>query len=193
MQPVSDLPLDALSVETGTRPRAPKLPGVTEAHRRNGRQLAAIHRGYLWDLARIAKVLDRIEAGDAPPEALRDIVLSLDMAQNYRAFGSLCGQQCRMLAMHHSIEEHSVFPQIETKAAAGIAAVVARLRAEHEVVHELIKRLDRAAMALIEDSGAAQFAEARDVFRKLRSEVASHFHYEETELEEALGLYVDVL
>jgi hypothetical protein len=48
-------------------------------------------------------------------------------------------------------------------------------------------------MALMYDSDAARFAEAREVFVKLRAEVAAHFHYEETELEEALGLYVDHL
>ena len=109
---LSQAPLDSLCVETGTRPRAPALPQATDTHRRAGRQLAAIHRGYLMDLARIAAVLDRIKAGDAPPEDLRDIVLSLDMGQNLRAFGSLCGQGCQMLVMHHNIEQSHMFPPI---------------------------------------------------------------------------------
>ena len=63
-----DLPLDALSVEDGTRPSAPAFEGLNEAQREAGRHLAAIHRFYLMDLARISNVLRRIRAGDAPPE-----------------------------------------------------------------------------------------------------------------------------
>ena len=190
---LAHLPLEDLSVESGTRPKAPALPGATEAHRSKGRHLAAIHRGYLADLARIAAVLERIEAGDSPPEHLRDIVLTLDMAQNLRAFGSLCGQGCQILTMHHNIEQAHMFPALERAGVDGITAVVARLRQEHEVVHELLKRLEQASHALVASPQDAELAQCRAVFLALKSAIASHFHYEETELEEALGLFVDAI
>lgn len=187
---LAETALQDLSVENGTRPSAPDLPQATQAHRKKGRRLAAIHRHYLMDLARIAAVLDRIKAGNSPPAELKDIVLSLDMAQNFRAFGSLCGQECRVLTMHHDIEQHHMFPTLENSEVPGIVAVVARLRQEHEVVHELIKRLDQAADDLMQTGAEPEFAAAGAVFEKLLAVVQSHFKYEETELEAAIGLFV---
>ena len=187
---LSDRPLKALAIDPAERPHLPPMPGATDEHRRQGRKLAAIHRGHLWDLARIAQVLRRIKAGDAPPEDLRDIVLNADMAQNYRAFGSLCGQECRMLSFHHDAEEHHMFPELEAVGNAALSKVVARLRVEHEVVHELLTRLERAAMTLMYEATDENFAGAEATFERLLDVVKSHFGYEETELEEAIGLHL---
>ncbi|MEL7106970.1 MAG: hemerythrin domain-containing protein [Pseudomonadota bacterium] len=182
--------LNALDLQEGARPAAPKIEGATEDHIRAGRHLAAIHRHYLMDMARIAAVLRRIEAGDAPPAELRDIVLATDMGENFRAFGSLCGQECRVLTMHHDIEQASMFPRLETAGGGVFAQIVAKLRAEHEVVHELLVRLERAAMALMYDQTDANFAQAAAIFKKLEAVIRSHFKYEETELAEAIGYYL---
>ncbi len=169
------------------------MPEATDEHRRQGRKLAAIHRAHLMDLARINRTLRRIEAGDAPPEDLADIVLSLEMTENLRAFGSLCGQECRMLTFHHDAEEYSVFPQLEAKGSDALRAVVTRLRKEHEVVHELIQRLERASMTLMFEPDDGAFQDASAIFRRLESVVASHFGYEEDQIEEALGVYLNGL
>jgi len=186
-------PLEALTVEAGTRPSAPKLDNVTEAQRAKGRGLAAIHRHYLRDMAMIARVIDRIEAGDTPPEALANIVLATDMSQNYRAYGNLCGQGCQMLAMHHDIVETHMFPELADKTPSGFAPLIARLRAEHEVVHALLERLGACAARLSEAPDAAGFAEARATFDALHRAIQSHFGYEERELEAAIGVYLDRL
>lgn len=183
-------PLDDLSVETGTRPKAPPIPGTTEADRQKGRHLAMIHAHYLADMAQIARLMARIEAGDAPPADLAEIVLSSDMAQNLRAFGSICGRECRVLMMHHDIEQAHMFPGLEAAQNDGIRAVVARLREEHEVVHELLNRLAKAARALEAETTDARFEELRAVYARLFDVVRSHFRYEETELEEAIGVYL---
>lgn len=184
-----DRPLSELNVEDDARPPKPDLGTVDPGQRQAGQHLAAIHRHYLEDLGRIAQVLRRIEAGEAPPEDLAHIVLNAEMAQNFRAFGTICGQECRVLTMHHNIEEHSLFPQLHARGSPQIRAVVDRLRAEHKVVHELLERLAAKANDLTADPSADQFAEAGAIFSQLVSVVRSHFHYEETTLEEALGVY----
>ena len=68
--------------------------------------------------------------------------------------------------------------------------IVAKLMSEHEVVHELIIRLDRAADKLVADPSEANFIGASEIYRKLEEVVRSHFGYEETELEEAIGYYL---
>lgn len=183
------VPLKDLSVENGTRPAKPDLGRVEAPLRQPGQHLAAIHRHYLSDLAQIAQVLQRIKAGEAPPEDLAHIVLNAEMTQNFRAFGTLCGQQCRMLSMHHNIEERAMFPALHGRGSDAMRAVVERLRAEHKVVHELLERLTAAADRLSKAPSEETFAEAGAVFAKLLEVVRSHFHYEENALEEALGVY----
>ena len=185
--------LDDLSLNEAGRPKAPPVPEATDIHRRRGRQLAAIHRHYLMEMAQIGAVLARIEAGDTPPEHLKRIVLSLDMAENFRAFGSLCGRECQVLKFHHDIEGADMFPRIEAAGGGKFRDIVAKLKAEHEVVHELIIRLGRAAEALAADPRDANFVQAATTFRKLEEVVRSHFGYEETELAEAIGYYLGAI
>lgn len=190
MSDLASLSLEALTLDEDARPSAPPIPQATDADRRKGRQLAMIHANYLQDMARIAAVIDRIEAGDTPPAHLAQIVLSTNMAENYRAFGSLCGQECQILNMHHNIEEHHMFPDLETRET-GFAAVVAKLRAEHKVVHELLERLAAAAHDMMDAPDPEGFQALRDIYRRLHLVVQSHFKYEETALEEAIGVYLD--
>lgn len=190
MPNLSTLPLASLTLNEAARPSAPPVPEATDQHRSQGKHLALIHRHYLQEMARIAAVLARIEAGDAPPEHLKRIVLSLDMSQNLRAFGSLCGEGCRILKMHHDIEASDMFPRIEAAGNGAFAAIVAKLRAEHEVVHELLTRLDRAADTLIAEPTDANLAQAAATFRQLETVIRSHFGYEESELAEAIGYYL---
>jgi iron-sulfur cluster repair protein YtfE (RIC family) len=187
---LATLPLDALTVADGERPKAPPIEGATDRDRAAGHHLAVIHRHYLMDLGRIARLMQRIEAGDAPPEDLADIVLHSDMARNLSAFGSICGQACHVLKMHHDIEEGHMFPGIHGPAGEGIRAVVERLRREHEVIHELLNRLAAAAQDCASEPTEEHFAALRDVYAKLFEQVRSHFRYEETELQEAIGVYL---
>ena len=182
--------LDELNLDEAARPKAPPVPEATDQHRRQGQQLAAIHSHYLREMGQIGAVLARIEAGDTPPEHLKQIILSLDMAENFRAFGSLCGRECQILKFHHDIESSDMFPRIEAAGGGRFRQIVAKLKAEHEVVHELIVRLDHAADALATDSSETNFATAAATFRKLEEVVRSHFGYEETELVEAIGYYL---
>ena len=159
-------------------------------HRSQGQQLAVIHRHYLMEMAQIGAVLERIKAGDAPPEHLKRIVLSLDMAENLRAFGSLCGRECQILKFHHDIEAADMFPRLEQAGGGQFREVVAKLKSEHEVVHELIIRLNTAADALMDDPSEASFMQAARTFQKLEQIIRSHFGYEENELAEAIGYFL---
>ncbi len=190
MTDLSTQSLDELRLDEAGRPKAPPVPEATEMHRYQGQQLAAIHRHYLMEMAQISAVLTRIEARDTPPEHLKQIVLSLDMSENFRVFGSLCGRECQVLKFHHDIEGADMFPRIEAAGGGKFREIVAKLKAEHAVVHELIIRLSRAAEALAADPTEVNFIQAAATFRKLEEVVRSHFGYEETELAEAIGYYL---
>lgn len=193
MTELSQIPLAELDLNEGARPNMPPIKGATDADRRKGRRLAAIHRHYLSEMAQIAAVLERIKAGDTPPAELAAIVLASDMRKNFETAGTLCGHQCHVLTMHHDIEEHSLFPTLAAQGNGALSKVVDKLRAEHLVIHELLKRLGQSADHLTHTPDVANFEAALNVFLTLRRAVVSHFGYEEKELEEAIGMYLDGL
>ncbi len=193
MTELTNLPLNALDLNEAARPSMSALAGVTEAQRGNGRQLAAIHRHYLMEMRRVAAVLERIKLGDAAPVELRKILLSADMSENLKAAGTICGHQCHVLKMHHDIEESHMFPGLAAAGHLDLSHVVEKLRSEHKVVHELLDRLHAAADQLVQTPVDAHFAQAHDIFAALQRAVVSHFGYEETELAEALGVFLDAI
>jgi hypothetical protein len=179
---IDDIPF----LDDATRPRAPKLPGVTEAQRAHGRRLALYHRHHLAEFARVRAALRALEADPAAAAGIVGQVSALTMLDNYRRVGALCGQECHFLHMHHTIEDEHIFPLVRRHPA--MRAVVDRLSAEHRTVHALLVRLIDAAQSLSEAPDPERLAAVRTVFDALERIVVSHFGYEERELEEALGL-----
>jgi iron-sulfur cluster repair protein YtfE (RIC family) len=170
------------------RPRAPKIEGITPRQRRQGRRLALFHDMHREQMQHVEDVLAGIERGEQNASALGTALSDMPMAANYRMFGNLCGQECLMLSGHHGIEDAHVFPTLHDAGSDGLRRVIERLAAEHLVVHELIAELEVQAEALARSPTAAGFAQVKATFATLNQVVRSHFGYEETELEEALGV-----
>lgn len=80
------------------------------------------------------------------------------------------------------------FPELHDRTD-GLRAVVDRLILEHGVIHQMLVDMEKAAVALIEAPDADRFQTLRSIFETLEGFVISHFGYEQTELEEALGFY----
>ncbi len=180
---------DVADLKEDARPKAPRIEGATDMHRRQGRQLAMIHRMHLQQMAGVRRVLEGIAAGQEAPAALADAVPRMEMLNNYRQFGNLCGQECQFLDYHHGAEEHDIFPHLASRGSDGLRKVIDKLHEEHEVVHALLEWLYSDAVRLVRDPGREAFDEARATFEALERVVRSHFGYEEVELEEALGVY----
>ena len=192
-QNLTDVPLSNLQLDEGARPRAPEiaqgLPAISQA----GRHLAAIHRHHLQEMAKARKVLRYIREGTAEPRAFFETLKAMNLNENMRVFGTLCGQECRMLDFHHNAEEFHLFPELEGKKIAGLSAVVAKLRAEHKIVHELLRRLTLAADKLAADATPDNLESCALIFDKLEATIRSHFSYEETELKDALDHLIEQL
>jgi Hemerythrin HHE cation binding domain len=174
--------------DDSTRPKAPNIPGVTESQRRQGGRLALFHEMHLRELAKVRRAMAGVFAGDGSADLLLVTISSMQMFGNMRQFGNLCGAACEMLTGHHMIEDEYVFPALHGKTA-GLSKVVERLMAEHLVIHDLLARLEAAARAMIHEPGAKSAQALRAEFNRLETFVKSHFGYEQTELEEALGFY----
>ena len=184
-----------LSLNEAARPRAPRIPGATDAQRRQGGRLALIHAMYLQDMARTRSLVEEIEAAATPDEArdgaeaLAARLEEMPMLRNLRLFGSLCGQHCAHVMAHHDIEEAHMFPHLDRTTGEGFAPVLAKLRAEHEVIHARLEALALATQQMMQAPGAAAYAPLKEAFDALHADMESHFGYEETELREALGVY----
>lgn len=174
-------------LDDATRPKAPPIPGVTPAQRAQGRRLALYHRHYLAELAAVRVALDCFVAGTGTVAAVMDGVSSLSLAENYRAFGNLCGRQCQLLQMHHDIEEGDMYPRL--RQAAGLQQVLDRLSAEHRTVHGLLERIRDIVQSIAVGPTVERVLALREVYEVFERVVVSHFGYEERELEEAIGYY----
>ncbi len=172
-----------------TRPKAPALAGATEAHKQPGRHLKMIHRHHLQQMARVRRVLDLVAEGAAKPDALRDAVGSLDLKESMLISGNLCGQECEMLTAHHDIESAYMFPVLQQRGNDGIRKVVERLVAEHEIIHHYLIELENEVGKLMAAPNLENFSSVEVTFSALERIIKSHFNYEETELETAIGFY----
>ncbi len=173
-------------LDNSKRPKAPKIEGLNAFQRARGRRLKWFHDHHRAQLAEVARALETLDAA-----GLSEQIGKLDMSANYRTFGNLCGQECQMLTGHHIIEDIHMFPLLHQEGSDGVKKVVERMMAEHLVVHELIEELEQRALACLQKPNAENFAAAKKTFLDLNTCVRSHFGYEETELEDALGV-IDV-
>jgi hypothetical protein len=175
-------------LDDATRPKAPGIEGITEAQRRRGKGLALIHDYHLTQMNEVRWMMEQVEAGEQSAATLVDAISSMQMAANYRIFGNLCGRECHMLTLHHTIEDESIFPVLR-EGSDGLRRVVERLSEEHAVVHQLLERLHAHAIKAVQEPGSETFAALKAAFLALDRVVRSHFGYEQEELEEALGYF----
>jgi hypothetical protein len=187
---LAQVALEDLDLNEAARPSVQPYSNVTEQQMNAGRHLAAIHRMHLREISKARMILRHVTEGTSDPSALIEALRAMDMSQNYRLFGNICGRECKMLQFHHDAEEHHIFPALEASGTDQVRCMVAKLREEHFVVHELIERLEEAAHALSSNPSNQSFSNAAEIFYKLEAVVRSHFGYEETGLREALGVHV---
>lgn len=175
-------------LDDATRPEAPALENLTEAQKRPGRHLGMIHDHFRANMRQLRDMIASAAEGEISTAELKAEADSMDMLQNYRQFGALCGQHCQIIHQHHSIEDQAIFPVLSAKSAA-FKRVTDRLAAEHVIVHELLVRLIAAINTLITDPGPDSFASVRTLYDALEKVLLSHFGYEEDSIGDALGYY----
>lgn len=173
--------------DDAARPLGPRYPAISSAERAHGRRLAAIHDMYRAEMDAVAELLSAIRSKTALPDGLAQAVDGMKLADNFRVFGTACGRDCALLQNHHDIEENWMFPAIAARGGGPLAPVIARLRAEHTVIHALIEALREAAGQLASRPDAAGFETCAARFAELDRAIRSHFGYEERVLEEPIG------
>ena len=171
-------------LDDSTRPRVAGSVDLTPVQRLAGEHLRMIHDHFRQQLAQLTAAVTELRDGTGAVGVVREHLHQLAPALTAQQVSGLCRQVCRFLTMHHSIEDHSMFPAVATLEA--YAPVAARLAEEHLVIHEHLERVDDLALATYADP--LRVAELVTAVAELRSDLESHFAYEETEMTEPLGL-----
>jgi hemerythrin-like domain-containing protein len=176
----------AEALNEGARPRLPgdEAGAVTATGREAQQTLLAVHEHLRQELAQIQEAADAVAQGRMDPAAARSLINRLTMRQNYWTLGAFCAQYCRVVTLHHTIEDQHMFPALQREEVS-LAPVLDRLHWEHEVIAGVLERFDRALVAMMSD--AAEVAGVRRVADELSDALLSHLAYEEDELLPALG------
>ncbi|GAA1938018.1 hemerythrin domain-containing protein [Nocardioides marmoribigeumensis] len=148
--------------------------------------LRAIHDHYRNGLRLVVETAEAAAAGQASPVDVREAVHAAGLTETYQRLGSWCGQLCQALTQHHTIEDVVLSPQLRA-ADDDLAPTLDRLRHEHEVVREVLERVDAAVVAYARDR--ARVVDLLAEVRHLRDLLLSHFAYEEEAVGLALGVH----
>lgn len=179
---------DLVLPDDATRPEPVVFDNLTDAEMAPARHLAMIHDHQRENMRVLRQLIDAARAGRLSAHELDAAAGTLPLFENYRRFGTLCGQHCQFVHTHHSIEDSYVFPQISSKAEA-FRRIVARLTEEHDIVHALLLRLVSELKTLIEAPSEPAFDAAATTYGTLETLLLSHFSYEERAIGPALGRF----
>jgi hypothetical protein len=196
----SGLPLPEPTADDGVRLTGP-LPWAEEARptrpHRSGRRYSAqqraapevllsVHHHLRAELAEVRAVTEQVRLGAISVGVARSALNDLAIRQNTWTLGAYCQSYCRLVAHHHSLEDHSVFPRLR-RSDPELGPVLDRLQLEHGVIGESLDGVDRALVDLVRASGGEDgHAHTVDALRhqvdRLTDVLLSHLAYEEREI-----------
>jgi len=172
---------DDLRLDEATRPRAPRHPNPerTASGAASAQMLVDVHAHLRSELDQIRSVIAEVAEGRSTAEVARSLINDMSMRQNYWSLGAFCATYCRVVTMHHTNEDVSLFPSLKLRDAE-LGPVIDRLAEEHEVVAEVLTRIDLALVAMV--TGPDGLTAVKAEVDLLADVLLSHLDYEEEEL-----------
>lgn len=187
---------DAGGLTVTARPRAPVAQGVDgvphPGGRDNHRNLVAIHDHLRSEMVQILQAVSQVSAGELAPGEARSLISRMTVRQNHWTLGSFCASYCRIVTIHHTVEDAHMFPALQ-ELEPSLEPVLERLGAEHEVIADVLDRFDRALVDLVREQdgtgvpGRSDAAEIAALAAELNDLLLSHLAYEEDELADGLA------
>ncbi|GAA5043645.1 alkanesulfonate monooxygenase SsuD/methylene tetrahydromethanopterin reductase-like flavin-dependent oxidoreductase (luciferase family) [Thermocatellispora tengchongensis] len=173
--------------DESARPTGPAPdPGrrYTRHEQAAGQHLIDVHDHLRAELAQVRDIMEQVLAGAMDPGVARSHINTMTMRQNNWTLGTYCETYCRLVTVHHTLEDQSLFPHLR-RADSRLAPVIDRLQAEHHAIHGVIERVDRALVSFVSaPDGAKELRAAVDL---LTDTLLSHLSYEERELVEPIA------
>jgi len=167
-------------LDESTRPRLapqgerPEGPGSPSAQ-----VLVDVHNHLRSELEQLRGVVAEVASGHTSPAVARSLINRMSMRQNYWSLGAFCATYCRVLTIHHAIEDSRMFVDLRSRDGS-LAPVIERLSEEHEVIAGILTRLDEALVAMVADTD--QLPVVQSEVERLADVLLSHLDYEEEEL-----------
>jgi alkanesulfonate monooxygenase SsuD/methylene tetrahydromethanopterin reductase-like flavin-dependent oxidoreductase (luciferase family) len=172
-----------------SRPTGPRTaPGrrYSAQEQAASQHLIDVHDHLRAELSQLRDLVEQVAAGTASARAARSYITRMTIRQNNWTLGTFCETYCRVVTQHHTLEDHSVFPHLR-HGEPELVPVLDRLNEEHEVIAELLERVDRALVALVSPEATDGLAQVEGAIDLLTDALLSHFAYEERELIEPLA------
>ena len=173
--------------DESSRPTGPEVSEgatYTEVQRESGQHLVDVHDHLRAELAQVRDLVRQVVAGTVDVGAARSAIAAMTMRQNNWSLGAYCASYCRVVTMHHTLEDSSMLPHLRS-ADPRLAPVIDRLEQEHHVIHDVLERVDAALVELVR-SGTAGVEQLQAAVDLLTDTLLSHLSYEERELVEPL-------
>jgi hemerythrin-like domain-containing protein len=123
--------------------------------------------------------MGEVAAGRVSAARARSHLHQMTMRQNYWAFGAFCASYCRVVAVHHAIEDLRMFRDLR-RADPGLGPVLEGLSAEHEAIATILTEVDDALVAMVKDPDHLRDAEA--AVDRLADALLPHLPVEEDQL-----------
>lgn len=144
---------------------------ISFAGRRSQQTLVAIHDHLREELDRLGDMVDQLRAGTVDVGAAPSHVAEMTLRQNAWTVGAYCASYCRLLTLHHTIEDQRM------------------LAADHVTISGVMDELDRALVALVDASGGSSggLDGVEAAVGRLIEQLLTHLDEEEAALLGAIG------
>ena len=152
---------------------------------RAGQQtLLAIHQHLRQELTRLREVIVEVGEGRRTAAEARSYLNDMTMRQNYWTLGAFCTAYCRVVSVHHAIEDQQLFPDLKA-ADQDLGPILERLQHDHEAIHSLLEDIDASLVAMVEDP--RRLDDTRIAVGRLSDALLTHLKLEEDSLLEPIG------
>ena len=195
---------ESVAKERRERPDPFAIPLVAEASARSAREaerlvaeeeekvvigsagaqtLLAVHEHLRQELTKLREVIQEVREGRSSASEARSYLNTMTMRQNYWTLGAFCAAYCRVVSIHHAIEDASLFPDLKA-ADQSIAPILDRLKHEHEGIAKVLSDIDTALVATVEDE--ERLDDTEEAVDHLSDALLAHLKYEEEQLVEPI-------
>jgi hemerythrin-like domain-containing protein len=152
---------------------------------RAGQQtLLAIHQHLRQELTKLREVIEEVRDGRSTAADARSYLNSMTMRQNYWTLGAFCAAYCRVVCFHHAIEDQQLFADLKA-ADQSLGPILERLKHEHEGIAAILKEVDAALVAMVEDD--RRLDGTQTAVDHLSDALLAHLKFEEDQLLEPIG------
>ena len=145
--------------------------------------MLAVHEHLRQELAKLREVIQEVREGRSSAAEARSYLNAMTMRQNYWTLGAFCAAYCRVVSIHHAIEDAQLFPDLKA-ADQSLTPILDRLRHEHEGIAKVLSDIDAALVATVEDE--ERLDDTEEAVDHLSDPLLAHLKYEEEQLVEPI-------